>query len=63
MPTIVPDRGGWPERRPDSYMNEVKKVTKSDNSKWKCESCGKKGAMDYAGQGRVCQICANERGF
>jgi hypothetical protein len=63
MPTIVPDRGGWSERRPGSYMDEVNKIAKNDNPKWKCDSCGKKGAMDYAGQGRVCQTCANERGF
>jgi hypothetical protein len=39
------------------------KKASNDNPKWKCESCGKKGAQDYAGQGRVCESCANERGF
>jgi hypothetical protein len=34
-----------------------------DNPNWKCESCGKQGACDYAGQGVVCQACADERGF
>lgn len=63
MATMIPDRGGWYERRPGSYMDEVKKVSKGDNPRWKCESCGEKGAMDYAGQGRVCQTCATKRGF
>jgi hypothetical protein len=65
MPTMVPDRGNDPKRVPGSYMSLVNKaqVSKSDNPKFKCESCGKKGAMDYAGQGRVCRTCANERGF
>jgi hypothetical protein len=43
------------------WSNET--VTGRDNPKWKCESCGKKGAQDYAGQGRVCESCADERGF
>jgi DNA-directed RNA polymerase subunit RPC12/RpoP len=34
-----------------------------DNPNWKCESCGKQGACEYAGQGVVCQACADERGF
>jgi NADH pyrophosphatase NudC (nudix superfamily) len=67
MPTMVPDRGGHENRRPGSYMQLVSKaknsIAKGDNPAWKCESCGKKGAMNYAGQGRVCQSCANERGF
>jgi len=65
MPTMVPDRGNDPKRVPGSYMSLVNKAqtAKGDNPKWKCESCGKKGAMDYSGQGRVCQTCANERGF
>jgi DNA-directed RNA polymerase subunit RPC12/RpoP len=65
MPIMVPDRGNDPKRVPGSYMSLVNKAqtVKGDNPKWKCESCGKKGAMDYSGQGRVCQTCANERGF
>lgn len=65
MPTIVPDRGNDPKRVPGSYMSLVNKAqgSKGDNPKWKCESCGKKGAQDYSGQGRVCTTCANERGF
>jgi hypothetical protein len=65
MPTMVPDRGNNPKRVPGSYMSLVSKakVSKGDNPKWNCESCGKKGAMDYAGQGRVCKTCASGRGF
>ena len=49
----VPDRANDPKR----------KVASGDNPAWKCENCGNKGAMDYAGQGRVCKSCANELGF
>jgi hypothetical protein len=65
MQTMVPDRGNDPKRVPGSYMSLVNKaqVAKGDNPKWKCEGCGAKGAQDYAGQGRVCTSCANERGF
>jgi len=42
---------------------ENESVTGRDNPKWKCESCGKKGAQDYAGQGRVCEPCASNLGF
>lgn len=53
-------RGG----RPDPLLNSGQfKPTASDNPKWKCENCGGKGAMDYAGQGRVCKSCASELGF
>ena len=51
--TAVPDRANSPKR----------KGTTVDNPKLKCESCGNKGAMDYAGQGRVCKSCANKLGF
>jgi len=44
-----------------TWSNET--VTGNDNPKWKCESCGNKGASDYAGKGRVCESCADERGF
>lgn len=47
----VPDRANDPKRKV------------SDNPNWKCDNCGGKGAMDYAGQGRVCQSCAVELGF
>lgn len=36
---------------------------KGDNPRFKCENCGNKGAMDYAGQGRVCKSCASSLGF
>lgn len=41
----------------------VTRVSRGDNPAWKCEACGKQGAQDYAGQGVVCQACADERGF
>jgi len=43
MPIMVPDRGNDPKRVPGSYMSLVNKaqVSKGDNPKWKCESCGK----------------------
>lgn len=49
----------------DGTKNSRRKttVTPGDNPRWKCENCGSKGAMDYAGQGRVCQSCAKELGF
>ncbi len=59
-------RGGRPDPLlgnsvPDRANNPKRKV--SDNPNWKCDNCGGKGAMDYAGQGRVCQSCAVELGF
>ncbi len=38
-------------------------MTRKENMKWTCEACGKRDAQDYAGQGRVCAPCADERGF
>jgi hypothetical protein len=49
----VPDRANDPRR----------KAQQGDNPTWKCESCGGQGAMDYAGQGRVCKSCAEGLGF
>jgi len=67
MPTMVNDRGDHPKRRPAMYLDLVAqaqgKLAKGDNPKWKCDSCGNKGAMDYAGQGRVCKSCSEKLGF
>ena len=65
MATIVPDRSNDPKRVPGSYMSLVNKATifKGENPKWKCDACGKKGASDYMPGGRMCNGCADERGF
>jgi len=65
MPTMVPDRGNDPKRVPGSYMSLVNKAqtAKGENPKWKCDACGKKGASDYMPGGRMCNGCADERGF
>ena len=65
MATIVPDRSNDPKRVPVSYMSLVNKATifKGENPKWKCDACGKKGASDYMPGGRMCNSCADERGF
>ena len=65
MANIVPDRGNDPKRVPGSYMSLVNKATifKGENPKWKCDACNKKGASDYMPGGRMCNSCANERGF
>lgn len=62
------DRANDRRRVPDlsnsamkTWKNET--VTGRDNPKWKCENCGNKGAQDYAGQGRVCEACAEDLGF
>jgi hypothetical protein len=46
-------------------MSLVNKATifKGENPKWKCDACGKKGASDYMPGGRMCNGCADERGF
>ena len=41
----------------------VTRVSRGDNPAWKCEACGKQGAMEYAGCGVVCKECAKERGW
>jgi hypothetical protein len=60
-------RGGRPDPLlgsvPDRANDPRRKAQQGDNPNWKCESCGGKGAMDYAGQGRVCKSCAEGLGF
>jgi len=52
----VPDRANDPRRK-------GLKAQPGDNPHWKCDNCGGVGAMDYAGQGRVCKSCASDLGF
>jgi hypothetical protein len=47
----------------DRRKSSDKPIKSKDNPAWKCENCGNKGAMDYAGQGRVCKSCATNLGF
>lgn len=65
MATIVPDRSNDPKRVPGKYMDLVNKATvfKGENPKWNCDACGKKGASDYMPGGRMCNACADIRGF
>ena len=44
-----------------TWSNET--ITGGENPKWKCDACGKKGASDYMPGGRMCNSCADERGF
>jgi hypothetical protein len=68
----VPDRANDPHRKmtPHTPLSgsamktwENETVYGNDNPQWKCDNCGNKGAMDYAGQGRVCESCASDLGF
>jgi hypothetical protein len=53
----------WAKGVPDRANDPKRKVQKGDNPAWTCDNCGGQGAMDYAGQGRVCKSCASELGF
>lgn len=53
----------WTRGVPDRANDPKRKVQKGDNPAWTCDNCGGPGAMDYAGQGRVCKSCASELGF
>ena len=72
MTNQVPDRANDAKRKvtPHTPLSrsamkiwENETVYGNNNPAWKCENCGKKGAMDYAGQGRVCESCASSLGF